>query len=78
MQRLHHIFQRGALALALLTAGVGGGYGLYQPQSAKNNQPCVAMTRIATVAGTRAYVLVRAADSSSRSTAQAACSCENA
>ncbi len=73
MQRLHHVFQRAALALALLTAGIGGGYGLYQPEPAKNNQACVSAAQLATASGTRAYAL-RVDDT----TAHAACNCANA
>lgn len=76
MQRLQHIFQRAALALGLLTAGIGGGYGLYQPQIA--NAACVSATPVATAAGTRAYVWAAEGDSASRIAAQPACSCGNA
>lgn len=77
MQRLQHIFQRAALALGLLTAGIGGGYGLYQPQMANNDAACVSTTLVATATGTRVY-LVSADDSALRSGAQPACSCGNA
>lgn len=73
MQRLQHVFQRAALALALLTAGIGGGYGLYQPEMAKNNQACASAAHVATASGTRTYA-VRADDTA----AHAACSCANA
>lgn len=78
MQRLQHVFQRAALALGLLTAGIGGGYGLYQPQSADSDTACVSTTQVATAAGTRAYVLASMGDNPSRSAAHAACSCGNA
>ncbi len=35
MQRLHHIFQRALLALALLTSGLAGGYALHDPDAAR-------------------------------------------
>ena len=77
MQRLQHIFQRAALALGLLTAGIGGGYGLYQPRLA-DDAACVSTTRVVTAAGTRAYALVLADDSASLTASHAPCSCGNA
>ncbi|MCL1635643.1 hypothetical protein M2650_13525 [Luteimonas sp. SX5] len=65
MQRLQHVFQRGALALALLTAGIGCGYGLYRPDAAS---PC------ASAAGIRTYSPERAAVTADH----AACNCANA
>ena len=78
MQRLQHIFQRAALALGLLTAGIGGGYGLYQPQMANNDAACVSTTLVATATGIRAYVWAPVGDNPSRTGAHAACSCGNA
>lgn len=77
MQRLQHIFHRAALALGLLAAGIGGGYGLYQPQVADSDAACVSTTLVATAAGTRVY-LVSADDSASHTDVHAACSCGNA
>lgn len=78
MQRLQHVFQRAALALGLLTAGIGGGYGLYQPPLADSDTACVSTTQVATAAGTRVYVLASMGDNPSRSAAHATCSCGNA
>ena len=77
MQRLQHIFQRAVLALGRLTAGIGGGYGLYQPRLA-DDAACVSTARAVTAAGTRAYVLAAEGDSALRIASQPACSCGNA
>lgn len=77
MQRLQSVFQRAALALALLIVGVGGSYGLSQPQLAKNT-PCPAGSRIATAIGVGTYDWTDPGDNASRSGSHAACSCGNA
>lgn len=80
MHCLQHVFQRGALALALLAAGIGGGYGLYQPDTATNPncRDAIARTASAPAVGDTGYAWVRASDSSPRNTDQTACSCADA
>jgi hypothetical protein len=76
MQRLQRIFQRAALALGLLTAGIGGGYGLYQPRLA-DDAACAPTARVV-AAGARAYVLLPVDDSASLTASHAPCSCGSA
>lgn len=71
MQRLHHIFQRAVLALALLTSGLAGGYALHDPAAARA-QPCRAAIG-ADRSPQQAYADLRAA-----SGAQADCNCGSA
>lgn len=79
MYCLQHVFQRGALALGLLTVGIGLGYGLHQPGAAlapvcrPASQHALSALPIAGPAYPPA-----SGDSSSRNTDQAACSCGNA
>lgn len=71
MQRLHHIFQRAVLALALLTSGLAGGYALHDPAAA-GAQPCRAA-----IDADRSRLQVYA-DLWAASGAHSACSCDNA
>jgi len=75
MQRLHSLFQRAALALALLTTGVAGGYALHDPGAARA-QACRAAAENApasTAASQRIYATAWAANA-----AHADCSCGSA
>jgi len=79
MHCLQHVFQRGALALGLLAAGIGGGYGLYQPDTtASNCRDAIARPASMSTIGDTGYVEVRTGDSASPSTDQAACNCGSA
>ena len=70
MRRLQRIFRRAALALALLTTGLAGGYALHDPGAALA-QPC----RAAAASDTqRNYGWTRTADNAAHSD----CSCGNA
>ena len=43
MRDLQHVLWRGAMALSLMVAGIGGGYGLYEPAAcpAQANASCL-------------------------------------
>lgn len=71
MQRLQSIFRRAALALALLTTGVAGGYALHDPATAV--QPCRA-ARAAEPESQRIYAALWA----HAKAPHAACSCGSA
>lgn len=80
MQRLHHIFQRAALALALLTTGIAGGYALHEPAAAYA-RPCpVASTdrETAAAASRQVYVALWTDALASANAAHSACSCGSA
>lgn len=78
MHSLQHVLQRGALALALLSAGIGSGYGLYQPQTTPA-EPCHTAQIVSGPAlADPGYRLLPARASSSRNSAHAACSCGRA
>ncbi len=78
MHCLQHVFHRGALALALLAVGIGGGYGLHQPDNAANPNCRDAIARTAPAIGGTGYAWLRASDNSSRNADQATCSCADA